>query len=279
MGQRAIIMETAGHGAWANIVVDADDQEVAAIDHLQRTLGELPGEVVTVRALISRFEICHFKVKEHYGHILESIAALSPVVDPQRIGSVHPRQGGDSWMKDTTGRSEVGMQYVLALRSWLGEEASRDLEGLAEVQELVDASLGEKSDEKIRLVNLLRDRLLDRDLEKHLSGGELSGLKLQLLSCDICHYAFPQNLKQAIRAIGKLQPASDFEGCGSANAEVTSFARLEFGTLSAWLAGKDPEDDLDLGERTRTKVWLAACLAKTLKQHVRLDMALPSLGP
>ncbi len=245
-------METAGHGAWANIVVDADDREVAAIDRLQRTLGELPGEVVTVRELISQFEICHFKVKEHYGHIIESIAAGSPAVDPQRIGSVHPRRGGDAWMKDTTGRSEVGMQYVLALRSWLGEEKSRNLEGLAEVQELVDTSLGEKGDEKMRLVNLLLDRLLDRDLERHLSGGELSGLKL--LSCDICHYAFPQNLKQAIRAIGKLQPASDFEGCGSANAEVTSFARQKFGMLSAWLA-------------------------KTLKQHVRLDMALSSLGP
>jgi hypothetical protein len=271
-------MDTAGYGAWANIVVDADDQEVAAIDRFQRTLGELPGDVVKVRELITRFEICHFKVKDHYVHILESIATLSPAVDSEQIGSVHPRHAGDAWMKDTTGRGEVGMQYVLALRSWLGEEVSRDLDGLAEVLELVDASLGERSDEKIRLVNLLLDRLLDRDLEKHLSGGKLSGLKLQLLSCDICHYAFPQNLEQAIRGIGKLQPTSDFEGCGSTNDEVTWFARKEFGTLSAWLAGKDPEDALDLGERTPTKVWLAACLAKTLKQHVRLDIALPSLG-
>ena len=54
MTERAIIMETAGHKAWANIVVDADDQEVAAIDRLQRTLGELPGEVVKVRALVSQ---------------------------------------------------------------------------------------------------------------------------------------------------------------------------------------------------------------------------------
>jgi hypothetical protein len=60
MRETAIIMESAGHGAWANIVVDADDQEVAAIDRLSRTLGELPGEVVTVRELISRFEICHY---------------------------------------------------------------------------------------------------------------------------------------------------------------------------------------------------------------------------
>jgi hypothetical protein len=271
-------VEAAGHGAWANVVVNADDSEIATIDRLEQTLGELPQGVVTVRELITRFEICHFKVKEHYRHILESIASLSPAVDPARIGSVHPRQGGDAWMKDTTGRSEVGMRYVLALRSWLGEEVPLDLGGLAEVQELVKASLGEKTDEKTRWVNLLLDRLLDRDLEKHLSAGELSGLKLQLLSCDICHYAFPRNLKQAIRAVGNRQPAVDFEGCGSTNDELTSFARQEFLALSSWLAGEGPEDALDLGERTGTKVWLAACLAKTLKQHVRLDMALPTLG-
>ena len=135
-----------------------------------------------------------------------------------------------------------------------------------------------KNEENKRDVRLLLDRLLDRDLEKHLSEGELSGLKLQLLSCDICHYAFPQNLEKAIQGIGDLGPADGFEGCGSANDEVTSFARQEFGKLSEWLEGKDAEDSLGLGVRTPMKVWLAACIAKTLKQHVGLDMALPELG-
>ena len=45
MREKAIIMESAGHGAWANIVVDADDQEVAAIDRLQRTLGSSLGRL------------------------------------------------------------------------------------------------------------------------------------------------------------------------------------------------------------------------------------------
>ena len=118
-------METAGHRAWFNIVVFANDDELATIDRFERTLGEIPEEVVSVRELISRLKLCHFKLRDHYGHILESIAALRPAVDPQLIGSVHPRKGGDAWMQDTTGRSEAGMRYVLALRSWLGEEVFR----------------------------------------------------------------------------------------------------------------------------------------------------------
>ncbi len=271
-------METAGQGAWANIIVAPEDEEIAVIDRMEKDLGELPDKVVAVRELITRFEICHFKVERHYRNILRSIAQLRPVIDVKRIGAHHPCHKGDAWKKDTTGRSEVGMRYITALCSWLGEEGSRDLGGLDEIQGWIDASLGEKSDEKVRYVNLLLDRLLGRNLEAHLGDGELSGLNLQILSCDICHYAFPQNLEKVIRGIDRLEPVAGFEGCGSASVEVTSFARQEFRKLSAWLGSDQPVDDLGLGKKEPTKTWLIACLAKTLKQHVTLEEPLKALA-
>lgn len=267
-------METSGQGAWCNIVVAPNDGEVAAIDRMKRDLGTIPKEVMKVRELITRFEACHFKYKQHYHHILESIAALHPVVDVERIGAFHIRHDGDAWKEDTTGRSKIGIRYISALRSWLGEDRSDDVG----VRHRVDAALGERSDEKERLVRLLLDRLLDRNLEDHFSGGMPSGLKLQALSTDICHYAFPQNLEQLLEGIGRLKPVSDYEGCGSVNDEVTSFMRTEVDKLSVWLASDDLDEDLGLGDRTPVKAWLVACLAKTLKQHVQLDEPLPGLG-
>ncbi|MDP6627620.1 MAG: hypothetical protein QGG50_06940 [Methanopyri archaeon] len=143
-------MDTPGNGAWANTVVAPDDEEVAVIDRMEQNLGELPGDVVKIRELITRFEICHFKVQRHYRNILRSIAELRPVIDSDLIGAHHPRNVGDAWRKDTTGRSEVGMRYITALRSWLGEDVSDDLEGLTELKERVDKLLGEK--EPVRVV-------------------------------------------------------------------------------------------------------------------------------
>lgn len=280
-------MDTARHGAWCNTVVDADDKEVAAIDRMEHELDELPGEVVKVRELITRFEICHFKVKGHYRNILLSIAELRPIVAVDTIGEHHPHQEGEGWKHDTTGRSIVGMRYILALQAWLGDTSSPDVvesvnNGKAsttttEMRVRIASWLGKHEKDKERLVRLLLGRLDYGRIDDYFPAGEPNPLELQVLSTDICHYTFPEIMDQVIQAIGRMESSPSFQGCGSTNEELTAWARDEVERLSAWLVPDGSRDDLDVGERTPVKVWLTACLAKTLKQHVQLDEPLPAL--
>jgi len=57
-----------------------------------------------------------------------------------------------------------------------------------------------------------------------LPKGEPDPLELQVLSVDICHYTFPENMDLVIQAIGRLEPSPSFQGCGSTNDELTAWA-------------------------------------------------------
>jgi hypothetical protein len=269
--------------AWVNIVVPPDDDEIASIDSFEQILGNIPRHVREIRELITRFETCHFKYQQHYRHILESIAALRPVIEVNKIGSKHPGHKSNEWRDDTTGRSQAGQQYISALRLWLGEELSDDIEvpeeGMLELRQRVNAWLGDKNDEKERLVRKLLNRLLWHSLNGYRSGAEPGGIEYQIEATDICNYAFPQNLERLLQGIGKHEPVRPFDGCGTYNPEIESFISKEFSKLCEWLKADTPNADLGLGEKQPIRVWLVACLAKTMKAHVHLADPLPKLVP
>jgi hypothetical protein len=265
--------------AWVNIVVPPDDEEIASIDRLEQSLGNIPKHVCEIRELITRFETCHFKYQQHYQHIIESIVALRPVIEVNKIGSKHPGHNSNDWRNDTTGRSRVGRQYISALRFWLEEELYDDMEapreGMLELRQRVNAWLGDRDDVKERLVRKLLNRLLWRSLNGYRSSYEPDGLEYQIEATDICNYAFPQNLERLLQGIGEHEPVRPFDGCGTYDSGIESYISKEFSKLSEWLKADTPNVDLGIGNKDPIRVWLVACLAKTMKSHVHLADPLP----
>ena len=70
---------------WSNLAISLQDHEIQKINTLEAGLGELPENVVKIRELITRHEVCHFKFKQHIRIIKDSIILLKPVVDPGKI--------------------------------------------------------------------------------------------------------------------------------------------------------------------------------------------------
>ena len=268
--------------AWINIEVLPNDEEIAAIDQMEQALGNIPKRIHQIRELITRFESCHFKYQQHYRHIVESIAMLSPVVRVSKIGSNHPSHGGNAWRNDTTGRSRIGQQYIEALHSWLDEDSSHNGgvpgQETLKLRQRVNVWLGDRNEERVGLVRMLLARLFGQSVEDYRRGGALSELEYQVERTDICNYAFPQNIERLIRGIGKLEPVKAFAGCGTFDVETKSSISKEFSKLCEWLKTDTPGNDLGLGEKVPMKVWLVACLAKTLKESIHLNYPLPKIG-
>jgi len=152
-------------------------------------------------------------------------------------------------------------------------------DGMLETRHRIDAWLGDRSDAKDRLVRMLLARLLWQSVEEYRSGGELGGLELQIEATDICNYAFPRNLERLLQGIGKLESVQEFDGCGTCDSGMRSFVSKEFSRLCEWLRMDDPSDDIGLGRKEPMRVWLVACLTKTLKMGIHLTDRLPELGP
>ena len=266
---------------WINIEVAPDDEEILALNQFELQLKNMPEQVYKVRELITRFEVCHFKYRRHYECIIKSIAALRPVVEVDEIGLRHLRYGYDEWRNDTSGRSRLGHTYVSALSLWLGEDICENLEipekEISEMREHINEMLGGKDEKKIKLVHMLIARLLWRSVAQYRSGGELSELEYQIEATDICNYAFPRNLDKVIKGIGKLEPVKEFQGCGTFDSEIKSFLKGEFKNLCTWISKGGQSGEIYLGEKEAMKIWLAACLAKTIKEDLHLSEALPKL--
>ena len=50
---------------WSNIEFSVQDSEINEIDKFERTLGNIPVHVQQIHELITRFEVCHFKYRQH----------------------------------------------------------------------------------------------------------------------------------------------------------------------------------------------------------------------
>ncbi len=265
--------------AWSNIEISSQDSEIAKIDKLEKTLGQIPVHVKQIRELITRFEVCHFKFKQHFKKTKESIMSLQPTIIPNHIGTNHLHKDKDAWKNDKTGRSFLGQQYLCALNSWLGDGSQNNTldKNEMEREQQVTKWLGYKTPEKERLVRLLIARLtwnwkLYNELQ---NGGELELLEQQACRMDICHYAFPKNLEDLLQSIGKLKPVKEFEGCGTYNSNIKTYLSAEFSKLCNWLRANISTNNIKLDKNEEIQVWLIACLAKTLKEQLDLKKTIP----
>lgn len=257
---------------WANIVITAEDPEIIRINKLENDLGNIPDIIRQIRELITRFEVCHFKYKKHLGNIRASIAQLRPYTVPDEIGIHHIHHGENDFKSDKTGRSLLGQQYLWALIDWTGDKSGKRISDQnALFNHQIQIRLGENSPEKIQIVRLLIARLKWdwKSYEILRQGNEHKELKLQVCSMDICHYSFPSNLDLLLDAIGRMQPARDFEGCGTFNQNIKLYLEEEFTILNdnfrtLLVNGKSDHNDL-------VRAWLTACLAKTIKEALSLQ--------
>ncbi len=265
--------------SWRNIIISKDDPEIIEINKSENELEVVSTAVGAVRQLITKFEICHFKYEIHYDYILRSIEFLSPFVDPDSIGSSHPRKGSDSWKKNKTERSRTAQIYIDAIILWLNPKSLTGFDSHIRVIQIMKAHvtkmLDERNNEKERLVELLIKRLLWRPIERHSLGVQLDRLQDQIERTDICHYTFPDNIERVLAGIGSLAPAKDFQGCGSYNNSIKWQISMRFLQLCKWINGEPGYLDRVLGKRNNMKIWLAACLVKTLKEQVGLINKLP----
>ena len=262
--------------AWSNIQISTEDNEINKINNIEKKLGKIPDKIYQIRELITRFEVCHFKYRQHLEKIKNSIVNLEPIVDPVTIGINHIKSGKDAWENDKTGRSIIGQQYVYMIRKWLGNCKGEKTPEYYDnkLDRKIEKWLGEKNQEKEKLVRLLLARLMwDWKLYEELQNkGKHKELELQVCSMDICHYVFPENLDLLLQGLGEMKPVEKFEGCGSFNTNIKNFIEKEFSILNEQL--KHLLNDGKSNKNTPIKVWLFASLAKTIKEQVNLTSSL-----
>jgi len=263
---------------WSNIEVSPQDPEIIEINKFEKSLGELSEDVQKVRELIRRFEVCHFKYKEHLEHINDSIHKLSPNIEPTIIGVNHVSKGKQVLNEDKTGRSTIGQQYLCSLMTWLGDYTQESSEYLSnELNIKITKWLRSKNQDKERMVRLLISRLMWdwESYEQYKNGGENKELELQICRMDICHYAFPKHLELVIQGIGRMESIDHFEGCGSFNSEIKKYVKEQFMILVDCIKSNTNKNNLEKNEQIR--FWLIASLAKTLKEQVGLKFSLAAL--
>ena len=264
--------------AWSNIQISPQDPEIVKINNLGEKLGELPDKVNKIRELITRFEVCHFKYQKHLRKIKDSIIDLEPNVDTTKIGINHIQHGASVLNKDATGKSFIGQQYVWAIKGWLNENPPNEISDNynKKLGQQIHKWLGDKNPDKTRLVRLLLARLTWdwKSYEKLQHGGELKDIELQAGKIDICHYAFPKNLNLLLEGIGQMKPVKEkeFDGCGSYNTNIKAYLEKEFLDLNDMLKSLIITSETNKNELI--KVWLVACLTKTIKENVNLSYRL-----
>ncbi len=274
--------------AWSNIEVSRGDAEIHGINKLEEALGNYPDNVRKVRELITRFEVCHFKYLQHLKNIRNSIKDLQPYTDPGDIGQNHIQHGAEAWRSDKTGRTIMGQQYLWALHNWL-DNSNKDKppEFNEQLAREVETWLGEKSPEKVKLVRLLLARLKwdwkaleelsQRSMEEISRQEDDMGLEYQIYRMDICHFSFPVHLINILRGIGEMKPLVKFEGCGTYNSNIKKSIRAELLNINDWLLSREATGTGGLDQDELARIWLFACLAKTIKEQVGLKdkIALP----
>ena len=262
---------------WSNIEISPQDSEILDIDKFEKKLGEVSKNVRQIRELIRRFEICHFKYKEHLKQIKDSIQNLKSNVDPVNIGAHHISKGKEASKNDNTGRSLIGQKYLHSLMNWLGDNLENTYWINDELNTQVKKWLGDKNQNKERFVRLLIARLIwDWEGYKEFQqSGEYKELEFQICRMDICHYAFPRHLDLLLQAIGRMQSIENFEGCGSFNIEIKKYIEGQFLLLYDYIKS-NIKNKLEPNEKIQ--LWLTASLAKVLKEQVSLTIYLPQLN-
>jgi len=267
--------------SWSNIEISPEDSEIVKINDFEKKLGKLPEKVNSIRELITRFEVCHFKYQLHLKKIKDSITELNSHVDLTKIGTNHIQHGENVLNKDSTGKSLIGQQYVWALKDWLNDNGKNEISDKYDKKlgQQIQKCLGDNKPDKLRLVKLLLARLTWdwSSLEKFQQGGKFKDIESQISRMDICHYAFPDNLNILLKGIGQLKAIEEerFEGCGSFNIKIRECLEKEFINLNSTVKSFNINNRLSKNDLIKT--WLILCLAKTIKENIKLVIPISGL--
>lgn len=172
----------------------------------------------------------------------------------------------------------------MALHNWLdNSEKNKPPEYNEQLARDVEAWLGERSPEKVKLVRLLLARLTwdwktleqlrQKSMEEISRQEDDRGSEYQIYRMDICHFDFPVHLINVIRGIGKMRPVENFEGCGTYNSNIKKSIHAELIKINDWLLSRKEVGIAGHDQEELTRIWLFACLAKTIKWTGRSEAA------
>ncbi len=113
--------------------------------------------------------------------------------------------------------------------------------------------------------------------EKLQHGGKFKDIESQAGRLDICHYAFPNNLDLFLKGIGQMKAVEEnrFEGCGSFNTVTKVYLKKEFLDLNNTLKSLLINDKLNKDDLIR--IWLMLCLAKTIKENLKISIPISGI--
>ena len=289
------------------------DAEISAIDAMADSLGPLSDDIVGIRTIITRFELCYHEADKEAEMIIGTIAAGKP---PVESGERPPQRQRD--LENT----------LTILSAWCKGDVSQctglDVGGIA-ADELC-GYVGQTSPVKVWQVQRLTDKLrqslegrecyynlvlnidgygnpIDHHPEEHYKDHvdfleqtnaamidyEFNGEPDQMsigLAVDLffpCNWNYADNLVVMLKAMnGQLKADRVFAPC-CFNKELTPLrGRLKTlaNTLKAFCERKADGDDIDdvmlnlLGEKTDVKHWLAASLDKTIRLQEGIAVSL-----
>ena len=269
---------------WANCFAPGDpraqDEEIAALDALEDSLGPLDEQTAHLRRLIGTFEACHPKSQRHVEHLLDAIG-----VGRSGKGRMRREPG-------TRTTREGGYEALLGeLRAWCAGEP----EG-----EALGRSLGERTPRKVWQVERVAEKIArfadpaDRWSEAAygplvVEGADPGGFA-EASRCTVirdgedseislaqaidwltgCNWDFPNTVRAVLAAIGGQLESSRPLALHARNVHLCPAREPMQDTCASlrdWLDGAGEESGLgeQLGAPTPVKRWLAASLEKTLR--------------
>jgi len=71
-----------------------------------------------------------------------------------------------------------------------------------------------------------------------------------------------------------MRPVDNFEGCGTCNSSIKKSIHAELLKINNWLLSREEAVIAGHDQKELTRIWLFACLAKTIKEQVGLTAAI-----
>ena len=250
------------------------DPELIRLMELEMELEPVSAECRNIRRQIASLEPCH----EHY---VENVKAIL-----EMIGSMTPETVLDCGVA-CEARQEEAAAHMRALQTWRDADViAKNADDYArEVFEL----LGKRTDEKLRLVEHLIEKLKDNGYKVYADEDEdfeLTESRIQHL--EICNYNWRENLRIVLKEIAAGKRLFDWHVPDGYNAHGDCPDRVSelkdmITSAAAWADGNEKgagKWGQLLGESTREKRWLVASLCKHVgMQHEKFGGEQLPAGP
>lgn len=258
---------------WENIGATTLDEEMAILGEMEAKLSPLSPNISDIRTLISKWHLCHFKSPRRLARLIYIIGAVDIEADLTDLEQELP------FAEDTNlpQRAQLIGDQIAALKGWLdNRNLFHYMPEVRPVAQEVYRKLGKRSPLKDAQVEWLLT-VLPWGAEEKLPPGDFTPetrrIYEQISETLACAYSYFQLLALVLDVIGRGIAAQNLASCATFDEELLYIAQNYYLALWCWLhphAKAEPlaEEFLStgeiLGERSETKLWLTASLAKTI---------------